>query len=168
MLRKAILILAVAIIAIPALAEPVLKIGSPPPPLTLPNLKGENVSLESRLAGKVTVIVFFTSWSKSCQEEIIWLKKLAARQDLQVIGVSFDRKVAPLNDFIKANNITFEVLHDKKLKALKDYRILIIPTLFIFDQAGNLKNIYVDFDGNTKKAVSADIKKLLPAGNPAI
>lgn len=164
MFRKAVVILIIALLAIPALAKPVLKVGSPSPSFSLPNLNGKTVSLEEYLGKKVIVLSFFASWSKSCQEEILFLQDLHKKyrwKGVKVIGVSFDRKLKKLNSFVNENNIRFEILHDKKLKTLKDFRILIIPTLFVIDKEGNIKSIYVDFDKNVEKALSKEIQKLL-------
>jgi len=164
MLRKILIILIIALLALPALAKPSLKISSPPPSLSLPDLNGTTVELEDYLGEKIIVLSFFASWSKSCREEILFLNELDRKysaKEAKIIGVSFDRKLKSLESFISENRIRFEILHDKKLKTLKDFRILIIPTLFVIDRDGNLANIYVDFDENVEKAVSQEIKQLL-------
>jgi peroxiredoxin len=152
------------LLGISASAKPVLKVGSPSPSFELPNLKGKTVGLKDYLGKKVIVLSFFASWSKSCQQEILFLQDLHKKykkKGIKIIGVSFDRKLKKLESFINENNIKFEILHDKKLRTLKDFRILIIPTLFVIDKEGIIKSIYVDFDKNVKKAVSKEVQKLL-------
>ena len=165
MLKKAfILLIIAAFLALPALAKPSLKIGAPPPSLSLPDLNGKMIALENYLGEKIIILSFFASWSKSCQEETLFLNELDRKysaKGVKVIGVSFDRKLKGLESFISENQIRFESLHDKKLKTLKDFRILIITTLFVIEGDGNLANIYVDFDENVEKAVSQEIKQLL-------
>ncbi len=164
MIRKILVILIIALLTVPAAAKSSLKIGAPPPSFNLPNLAGENVSLEKDLGRNVTLLSFFASWSKSCQQEILFLKELdkeLKKKGIKIIGISFDRKLKDLQSFINENNIQFEILHDKKLKTIKDFRILIIPTLFVIDQSGNIKSIYIDFDNNVEKAVSQEVQKLL-------
>ena len=146
MIRKVLVIFILALLALPALAKSNLSIGTPPPSLKLPNLDGKIVSLETSLGNKATILSFFASWSKSCKEEMLALQELFEGYEdmgVEIIGVSFDRKSTSLEKFIEESNIEFEVLHDKKLKTLKDYRILIIPTLFVIDQYGKVKSIYV-------------------------
>ncbi len=161
MFRKAAIILIVLLLGISASAKPALKVGSPSPSFDLPNLEGKTVSLKDYLGKKVIVLSFFASWSKSCQQEILFLQDLSKNKGLKILGVSFDRKLKNLKSFINENKIGFEILHDKKLKTLKDFRILIIPTLFVIDKEGIIKSIYVDFDQNVKKAVSKEVQKLL-------
>ena len=161
MFRKATIILIVLLLGISASAKPALKVGSPSPSFELPNLEGKMVSLSDHLGKKVIILSFFASWSKSCQQEILFLQDLSENKELKILGISFDRKLKNLKSFINENKIGFEILHDKKLKTLKDFRILIIPTLFVIDKEGNIKSIYVDFDQNVKKAVSKEVQKLL-------
>lgn len=156
MVRKIIVITAIVLALIsPTIAKSALEIGSPPPSLKL---------IEPYLGNRVIILNFFASFSKSCKEEAVFLQELSdkyTKKGLKVIGVSFDRKSRQLKQFIEENQIDYKVLHDKKLRSLKDYRILILPTLFVIDRSGNISNIYVDFDENVKEALSKEIKNLL-------
>lgn len=154
----------IAFMAFPSLAKSALTSGSPSPTFSLKDLDGKTTALEDYLREKVLILSFFASWSKSCQEEMLFLKELDAKDKnnrVNIIAVSFDRKLEKLSSFINENNIGFKVLHDKKLRTLKDFRILIIPTLFVIDREGNIHSVYVDFDRNVEKAVANDIQKLL-------
>jgi len=158
MFRKAIFLLLLVLFALPAIAEPASRIS-----LELPNLKGEMVSLNNYLGKNTIILSFFASWSKSCQEEVLFLNDLNdkySKKGIKVIGISFDKTLDQLKTFITQNQIGFEVLYDKKLKTLKDFRILIIPTLLVIDLEGNIKNTYVDFDKNVEEAVSKALRAL--------
>jgi peroxiredoxin len=164
MLRKALILIFVILIGFSAAAESVLKVGSPPPSFTLRDINGKTFDLDRTLGGKVVILSFFASWSKSCKEEINFLNELSKKysgRGLKIVGVSYDRKSRDLKQFVNQNALHFTVLHDSRLKTLKKYRILIIPTLFVIDQKGNVNSIYVDFDKNVEKAVAQDIAKLL-------
>jgi len=164
MIRKALIILIIALFSFPALATSTLKIGSPPPTFTLLNLKGETVSLDPDLGNNVIILSFFASWSKSCQQEIFFLNDLNQKyknRKIEIFGISFDRKLEELKSFVNENHVQFEILPDRKLKTLKDYRILIIPTLFVIDQEGDIRSIYIDFDENVEEALAQEIQKLL-------
>jgi peroxiredoxin len=129
----------------------------------LPTLSGKTISLEQSLGSKLTILSFFASWSKSCKAEIAFLEQLNKKygsKGIKIIGVSFDRKTKALKQFVKDQEITFTIAHDRKLKTLKDYRILIIPTLFVIDRQGIIQSIYVDFDKNVKEALTQEIDKL--------
>ncbi|MFH1577170.1 MAG: TlpA disulfide reductase family protein [Candidatus Margulisiibacteriota bacterium] len=164
MLRKAMIFLTILLLCTAVFAKPALNVGSPPPGFSLPNLSGKNISLENHLGRDVVILSFFASWSKSCQQEICFLQELAKQykqKNLQIIGISYDRKLDTLKKYVEKNDFELEILHDKKLQTLKDFRILIIPTLLVIEQSGDIRSIYVDFDENVKEAVSQDIQKLL-------
>jgi len=140
------------------------KVGLPAPKLELPNLKGETVSLSSLQGEKIVILTFWTTWSKTCSDELIFLQKLYNKyegKNLEILAVSFDSKTTNLQSFINKNNITFPVLTDKKHRYLDKYCILIIPTTFLIDKSGILQNIYVDFDAVIRKNLEKDLAELL-------
>ena len=75
-------------------------------------------------------------------------------------AVSLNKKISKVQPFVDKNKLTFTILIDKKYKSLDLFRILIIPTTFIVDKNGILKNIYVDFDENIQKVLEKEVKKL--------
>lgn len=160
MRRRFIAGLVLILLAAPVMAETENAASS----FKLPALSGKTISLEQSLGSKLTILSFFASWSKSCKAEVDFLQDLHekyGRKGIKIIGVSFDRKTKALKKFVEDQEITFAIAHDKKLKTLKDYRILIIPTLFVIDRRGIIQSIYVDFDKNVKEALTQEIKKLL-------
>ena len=164
MKRSVVVILLTLLLVIPALGKTALKIGEVCPSFELKNTAGKTVALNQYLGKSPIILSFFSSWSKSCKKEIEFLNTLAdqyEKKNIVFIGISFDRKTKDLDSFLAKNKVSFEIIHDKKLKTLKDFRILIIPTLFVIDKEGNIKSIYVDFDKNVKEAVSKEVKKLL-------
>lgn len=163
MTRKTIILITIiALFAFPVIAKSVVKIGFPAPSFSLTNFEGKTVALEN-YRGRNILLSFFTTWSKSGKEEALFLQNLQAKYDkygLKIIGVSFDRKAGDLTYFIKANQISYEILSDKKLKTLNDFGILVIPTLFVIDKESNVRSIYVDFDKNVKEALKKEVNKL--------
>jgi len=128
------------------------------------NLDGQSVSPARYLNQGPIVLVFFASWSKNCQQEINFLTELNknyAAKGLKVVAVSFDRKSEDLSKFLSENKVNFDILQDKKLATLKEFQIMVIPTLFVLDSTGKIKNMHVDFDDNLAKSVMGEIKKLL-------
>lgn len=164
MLKKAIFILIAVLFAFSALAESVPEVEAKAPSFKLPNLDEKIFSLDQHLGKEILILCFFTSWSKSCQEEIDFLNDLNKEyknKNLKIAAVSFDRKLSELYALVSKNKIDLEILHDYKLKTLKTYRILILPTTFLIDPEGKISNIYIDFDKNVKEALEKEIKKLL-------
>lgn len=147
--------MAAVIAATPCIAAGLPEIGCALPDLSLPNIDNKIVNI-SELSGKPTVIAFFTSWSKPCVKEIEYLQGIYgeySEKGLNVIGVSFDKKVKQLLEFKEEIGIKFEVLIDKKLRSLDKYAILVIPTTILVDKSGNISNIFVDYDENAAQAI---------------
>lgn len=131
-------------------------LGSQPPALQLSTPDGKALSLQNYLGAKKVVLTFFASWSKSCQAELTDLQALSAgkRPSFEVLAVSFDKKAKDLKAFIARNNLSFPVLHDRKLSSVDAYQILIIPTTFCISRDGLIDRIFVDYDDNVKKAIA--------------
>ncbi len=144
--------------------SPVPRVGSLVPELQLPDLNGNLISLSSLREKKTVILTFWTTWSKSCVEEILWLQKIYdkyADRDLEILAVSFDSKTSNLRTFLSKNNISFPVLTDRKHKYLDSYCILVIPSTFLISKSGILQNIYVDFDDTIKKNLEKDLVELI-------
>jgi peroxiredoxin len=141
-------------------AEVAPKVGCQAPALQLNTLGGKTVSLAEQLGKKKTVLVFFTSWSRSCQAELQALGELTAAQPdkLRVLAVSFDKKSKELKSFIERTDPPFTVLHDQKLTSIDSYQILIIPTTFCLNRDGEIEQIFVDYDENVREAIAAWLK----------
>ncbi len=151
--------MAALIAATPCIAAELPLIGDQPPGLSLPNLDSKTVNL-SDFYGKPIILTFFTSWSKSCQDELLALKDMAATYapTLEIIGVSFDKKSKSLSEFAEKQNLPFVFLIDKKLSSLNKYAILIIPTTFAIGSDGKIKTFLIDYDDNIRNSLEEFIR----------
>jgi len=129
--------------------------GSGLPALSLPNLQNKIVNIPD-FYGKPLILAFFASWSKSCADEVLFLDGIYGKyksKGIKIVGISFDKKTESLENFITKNNVSFDLLIDKKLKSINKYAILIIPTTMLINKEGKIENTFVDFDDNTKKSI---------------
>jgi len=157
MVRKLLLILMIGLLVGPAF-------GQRAPSFNLPTIDGGQINLNDYLGKNIIALSFFTSWSDSCQAEITFLQDLERQyqnKGLKVIAVSLDRKTDVLLSFITTNNFNIPIAHDKNVATLKDFKILIMPTLFIINREGELASVFADFDENTRNAATAQIEELL-------
>jgi len=123
-------------------------VGNSPPKISLTNLNGKIINFPNS-ENNITILTFFASWSKSCDEEIKVLNRIYheyKNSGLKIFAISFDRKFDTLEKFVKDENIEFEILIDKNLVSINKYAILILPTTFVIDKEGNIASIFVDFD----------------------
>lgn len=102
------------------------------------------------------MVVFFTSWSRACQDELAALRALDEKDQGKagILAVSFDKKSKELKTYLAKAGLSFPVLYDKKLTAIDPFEILIIPTTFCLNRDGVIEKIFVDYDDNVKKAVA--------------
>ena len=147
------LLLTLTALALAVSAEVAPQIGSLAPALALPDLNGKTVTLQKYAGEKPVILVFFTSWSKSCQAE---LADLQARYNnkFEVLAVSFDKKSKELKSFLAKNQLSYPVLLDKKLASLDAFQVLIIPTTFCVNRQGEIEKVFVDYDDNVQQALT--------------
>jgi len=137
----------------PLCAEEVLKPGTKAPNFQLPDLKGNTIALEN--FQKPTLLVFFTSWSKSCQALLKELQKLYdENKQIEILAVSFDKKIKNLENFVTKTKISYPVLLDQKLSCLDQYQILILPTIVGINQEGIIEKVFIDYDENVQQALA--------------
>ena len=132
------------------------------PSFTLQNINGEKVSL-SDFSGKVVILDFWATWCPPCKEEIphfIELYEQYKDEGLAVIGIATDREgVSVVKPFVQKYGIQYPVLISDGQAATAYGGIVSIPTTFIIDSAGNIRQKYVGY--RDKSVFEADIKKFL-------
>jgi len=133
-------------------------IGNLAPSFELNTIDGVPFCLQSQLSrSKKTLLVFFTSWSKSSQNKLNDLQKLCdsneKKSKFDIVAVSFDKKTKDLKSFAARSGFSFPILHDKSLALVDLYQILIIPTTFCINQEGRIEQILVDYDKDTLKSL---------------
>jgi peroxiredoxin len=118
---------------------------------TLVDLKGKSWTLKD-LRGKVVLVNFWASWSRPCRQEMLDLEglyQLFKKQDLVILAISSENR-EQVENFVKAQKITFSVLSDPEQKAAQLYRLLKIPKTFVYDRAGNLVAQAIDVRTQTQ------------------
>ena len=122
----------------------------PAPDFTLKNLNGDEISL-SDLKGKIVFINFWATWCGPCREEIptfVELQKEYGSDKLAILGISVDQgDLSVVPEFAKNFNINYEILYATAEVVRKYGGISGIPTTFVVDRDGYLRDRMVGFPG---------------------
>lgn len=131
--------------------------------LSLPNLKGETISLsDPRFKDKVTIISILGSWCPNCLDEAEflapWYKENKDR-GVELLGLAFERKDDPeyvqkvLSNLVNKYDITYDVLFGGKIADSKDVLSALdgglksYPTTIFIDKKGIVRKIHTGFNG---------------------
>jgi peroxiredoxin len=116
-----------------------LEVGSPAPEIVLPDSTGQTISLSS-LKGKITLIVFWASWSTQSMEEMKQFADIYAKtSDLNLYQVSIDRTRESWLRNITGRNA--RGIHVSDLKywdspVIDLYHIEKLPVTYLLDKEG--------------------------------
>ncbi len=112
------------------------------PDLTLRNTDGGFVELAD-YKGKVVMIGFWATWCKFCRKEIPHLKEIQKEyreKDFTILGISLDSKGEKVvKPFVKKYEFNYPVLYGNKKAATAFGKIKGLPTKFILDRQGRVK-----------------------------
>jgi peroxiredoxin len=150
-----------------------LDVGSRAPDYTAQTLAGEPVAL-SRFRGEVVLLNVWATWCAPCIREMPALQRLhedLSRQGLRIVAVSVDPAPSPLSppgpfgvdvrDFIGRFNLTFTVLHDPSGKIQRVYQTSGLPSTYIIDRAGRIRQKVVGAAPWDEPELADEIRRLL-------
>ena len=136
--------------------------GQPAPEFALKDLQGNEVRLAD-YKGKIIVLNVFAHWCGPCRKEAPELEKdiwqAYRERDVVVLGVATwarDNPTKRAEEFAREFKLTFPVLVDAENKVAEMYKVSGVPTTFIIDREGVVREFVVGADvAAIKRAITA-------------
>jgi thiol-disulfide isomerase/thioredoxin len=129
------------------------------PDFTLKNLEGKEVKL-SEYKGKIIFVNFWATWCGPCRHEVPAFIELQDQyaDDLVILGISLDQgDLSVVPDFANEYSINYEILYGSQQVVSAYGGISAIPTTFVIDKDGYLRDMKRGFPGKEyfEKVISA-------------
>ncbi len=138
-------------------------IGRKVPDFSIKSMDGKTVDA-SWWKGKVSYITFFASWCGSCKRELpelrIWQEEMGPK-GFQVVAIGVDRYSKSSEDFAKKYDPNYTVALDPNSTAMTEFDISAMPTSFVVDKTGMVRQRIVGFKKEEVPGLRALIEKLL-------
>ena len=106
-------------------------------------MRSEELSLE-KFRGKVVLLDFWATWCGPCRAAMPDVKNLWKKYGgdrFVIVGISLDRGMGPLEDYVKKEGITWPQYYDGSHRVASQYDVRSIPHMVLIDQNGNVQAV---------------------------
>jgi len=134
------------------------------PEFSLPQLSSETMNTLSQYRGKVIYLDFWASWCAPCRTSFPLLEKLYQEnkdKGFTLVAINMDEEVEAANRFLKTYPATFDILRDAKGQWADTYGVETMPTSFIIDKKGVVRQVHSGFAKDDIVDIEEMVNKLL-------
>ena len=113
-------------------------VNKPAPDFRVMDTRGEELTLE-QYRGQVVLLDFWATWCGPCIAEMPNVKRTYTKhrnRQFQIIGISLDSSIAPLEAYIQREGIEWRQYLDSTGKISNLYNVRAIPSTFLIDGEG--------------------------------
>ncbi|MCG8671000.1 MAG: TlpA family protein disulfide reductase [Pseudomonadales bacterium] len=133
------------------------------PEITLPGMTGKTVKL-SDFRGQVVMVNFWASWCEPCRTEMPLIEDIYNKYKkigFTVLGVNVDENPKAGKKMLKDIPVSFPVVFDSDNKMIEKYEVQAMPSTYMVDRKGNIRDIHRGYKKGDEKAYENYIRKLL-------
>ncbi len=143
--------------------------GDKAPNFTLKTLDGKKSQTLKDLQGNVVLVNLWASWCKGCKKEMPEFFKLqkAYKKGFKIVAVSVDDDASKAQKFLHSVekhtgvNVPFITLHDSQKSVAKSYHCAAMPSSYLIDKNGMIKEIIVgSLNADDIKVLKREINQL--------
>jgi peroxiredoxin len=141
--------------------------GKPAQDFTLPDLDGQQVSLQ-QYRGKLVFLNFWATWCIPCREEMPAMEQLHQtfqQQGLVILAVDLKESPDKVKAFFDQYRLSYTALLDGSGSVFRDYQVMGLPTTYLIGRDGTLLARGVGGRDWTR-AEGKDLIRALLAGAP--
>jgi peroxiredoxin len=120
----------------------ILTPGQAAPVFVLADMKGNTVRVPEDIKGKVAVIRFWSDSCKFCVEEMPKMEKVYKKYEekgMVILAINVGQDKDTVARFVNGINISYTVLLDPGAVVTKRYGVTGLPTTFIIDRNGTIR-----------------------------
>ncbi len=143
-------------------------IDKPAPAFAVQHLKDLKESKLADYKGKVLVVDFWATWCGPCRRAMPHLNDMSnkfSKEGLVVLGVT-DEEQGEVQAFFKKNDkVDYPIVLDPGRKAHRGYMISALPTLFLIDHEGVVRDVLIGGGKKNMAKLDAKVAELLKARN---
>lgn len=125
--------------------------------------KQAKISLE-QYRGKVVYLDFWASWCGPCKISLPLLNELyraLSTNGFEVLAVNIDTIPSDAIKFLGRYPVDYQVVSDPKGDYTKQFSVVSMPTAFIIDRSGVIRDIHRGFKAKDIKKIEERVRSLL-------
>jgi thiol-disulfide isomerase/thioredoxin len=145
----------------PPESEPVVEFGQAAPNFKLPDLTGQQVSLD-QFKGKIVMLDFWATWCGPCRMTMPVVENLQKEyaDTMVLLAINLQESRDAVRDYTRAQGIRARVLLDQEGSVGQMYGAEGIPLQILIDKQGIIRFAMSGFDPRMASRLRAEINKL--------
>lgn len=135
-------------------------VGERPPPIRVRSITGAPLDLAT---GKVTLLVFWATWSEPDKRELVELQKLYTHfgaGNLAIVALSIDDEAERLAEFARTYGLTFPIAWDAGHRFAATYRVATDPSTYVIDRKGVIRFIHTGYHDGEAETIASEVEAL--------